>query len=73
MATLLDRLKIVIGQWLTIPISRDKGLYNIHYDNVVENKAHFVLKVSLYNSVRGRFPLLSTTPLEVGFLSYFRT
>ena len=49
------RLAIEIGQWLTIPISRDNRLCHFYSYNVVENETHFVLESPMYNSKRVKF------------------
>ena len=55
------RLVIEIGRrWLTIPISRDKTLCQLGYENVFENEAHCVC-----------WSVPSTTSLAIIFLSYF--
>ena len=50
--TLNHRFSIEIGQWTTIPISRDIRLCHFFSYNAFENEVHFVLECPLYNSIR---------------------
>ena len=54
------RLAIEIGQWSTIPISRDTSLCHFCYYSLIrlENEAHFVLECPVYEHVRNKFPPL---------------
>ena len=56
--TLNHRLAIEIGQWMTIPISRDTRLCHFCFYDTIENEPHFVLECSLYNPITDMFTFL---------------
>ena len=56
--TLNYRLAIEIGRWLTIPIAKDTRKNHFCSYNAIENEANYVLKCTLYNPIRDKFPSL---------------
>ena len=49
------RLAIQIGLWSSVHVFRDSGSCHFCSYNALENEAHFVLELPLYNHVRDKF------------------
>ena len=66
------RIASEIGRRSSIPISRNNRPCHFCSDDVVENKAHFILKLPLYNPIRDKISSIFKNLILGSFKSFFQ-